>query len=201
MRAVMPPLDPSWPIFRIDELIGRCVAEKDSERPTSAILVDQLKHLNILPGSGPMIRDIAWKHLSPPPTAVRVPFWCHETYCTLCRRLLKAGGVEYVNDFDTVREYHSRQLTQEGPLPGMPPSMDMSRLASSQISSVQFLRANGERRDAAVVCVRAQAALNGTRADGKEVARRVLNGMSFEKAVALVRREKLEEVQEDSEED
>jgi hypothetical protein len=79
--------------------------------------------------------------------------------------------------------------------------MDMSRLASSQISSVQFLRANGERRDAAVVCVRAQAALNGTRADGKEVARRVLNGMSFEKAVALVRREKLEEVQEDSEED
>ena len=148
-----------------------------------------------------MIRDIAWKHLSPPLTDLRVPFWYHETSCTLCRRLLKAGGVEYVNDFDTVREYHTRRLTQEGPLPGMPPLMDMSRLASSQISSVQFLRANGERRDVAVVCVRAQAALNGTEADGKDVAWRVLKGMSFEQAVALVRRKKLEEVQEDSEED
>ena len=150
-----------------------------------------------------MIRDIAYKHLSPRFTSVRVPFWYHETFCPLCRRLLKAGGVGYVNDFDSVRGNRIRGLTQEGslPVPGMPPLIDMSRLASSQIDPVQLLRANGERKDAAVVCVRAQAALNGTEADGKDVAWRVLKGMSFEQAVALVRRKKLEEVQEDSEED
>ena len=80
----------------------------------------------------------------------------------------------------------------------------MIALSRAQIHSVQFLRADGEDKETAIICVRAIAALRGvdvTFADGKEVASRVSKGASFDQAVARVRQRKLEEAQDDSEDE
>lgn len=198
MDAVMPQPDPmryrpTHAIFGINALIERCMQLEDTQRPTSVIIIDELKRRNVLPqGRGSMIRDIAYQHLFRPIAQVRGPFWSHETNCTLCSRLLKAGGVFYVADLDRVRGERYQRRTPHDPVPAMPPSMDMSRLGSSQIDSVQSLRASGERRDLAILCVRAKAALRGTMADGRKVVSLISEGLSFQVAVAQVHQSKLE---------
>lgn len=163
------------------------------------MIIDQLKRLNILQGRDSMILDSAYHHLSPPITRVREPFWGHETYCPLCRRLLKAGGVSYVNDFDRVRiERCGKPMLNES-LPAMPDSMNTSGLSDEQMRLVQSERANGWSKDMAIVCARAKFALRGDDEDGEEVASLVSRGMRFEQAVAQVRQRMLEDAQDDSE--
>jgi len=148
-----------------------------------------------------MILDSAYHHLSPPIARVREPFWRHETLCPLCRRLLKAGGVGYVNDFDCVRIERCRNFMRNESVPAMPRTMETSGLSEDQIRLVLFLRANGTSKESAIVCARAKFALGGTIADGEEVARLVSRRVRFEQAVAQVRRRMLEDAQDDSEDD
>lgn len=211
MDAVMPQLGfrggpLSHAISGIRRLITRCLQREDTERPTSVMIVDNLKRMNVIPRQGSMIRDVAYLHLLPPIARMRVPFWRHETLCHLCRRLLKAGGVGYVEDFDSVRADRCRNLKPNESLPAMPRSMGMTGLSRDQSHSVQLLRANGESKETATICIWAMAALRGSIADGKEVAAHVFRGAGFQQAAALVHQRKLQEAQgntedEDSESD
>ena len=146
-----------------------------------------------------MIRDVAYLHLFPPIVRMRLSFWEHETLCYLCRRLLRAGGVAHVEEFDGVRADRCRNLKPYESLPPMPRSMVMTGLSMAQVHSVQLLRANGEGKETAIVCVRAMAALRCTISDARDVALRVSKGADFQQAVALVRQRIIREAQDDSE--
>lgn len=206
MRAVkpqpVPEQDPPTHAFLgIGTLIRRCLHQTDTQRPTSAMIIDELKRYNVIQRAVSMIQDIASQHLFSPVAEVRELFWRHETDCQLCRRLLKAGGVGYVYEFDNTRETRFRRPWPNESMPLMPPSMDMSRLSNDQIQLVQFLRAHGMRRNMAIVCVRAKSVLKGTVADGEEVALLVNKGWTFKQAIALFHQEKREEAQQDSEDE
>lgn len=209
MDAVMPQVgfranSPSQGTSGIRNLITRCLQPQGTQRPTSVTIVDELRRVNVIRRQGSMVRDVASQHLSLPIAQLREPFWSHETFCKLCRRLLKAGGVGYVEEFDRVRTDRCQRLRRNERLPATPRSMGMIGLSRAQIHSVQFLRADGEDKETAIICVRAIAALRGvdvTFADGKEVASRVSKGASFDQAVARVRQRKLEEAQDDSEDE
>lgn len=204
MDEVMPQLGSRrHPLFHvvsgINALIEQCSRSEDTQRPTSVMIIDGLKRLNILQGRDSMILDSAYHHLSPPIARLREPFWGHETLCPLCRRLLKAGGVGYVNAFDRVRIERYRKPMPNESLPAMPRSMDTSGLSDEQIRLVLFERANGWSKDLAIVCARAKFALRGDVEDGEEVALLVSRGMRFEQAVVQVRQRIYEDAQDDSE--
>jgi hypothetical protein len=132
MRAVMPMLGSgrhplSHAVIGINELIGECLQEKDTQRPTSVVIIDGLRRFNVLKRPTSMIREIAYQHLSP---HLGESFWSHETECPLCRRLLQGGGVSYVEEFDRVRAHCCQIHGRDERLPAMPRSMSMKGLST-----------------------------------------------------------------------
>ena len=116
-------------------------------------------------------------------------FWTHETSRRLCGRILKAGGVDYVDYVDRIREQINNSAIAPVPRPSRPSSAKMSTSGFTQheFEMVKHLRAEGRDMATAILCTKAITALPGTMADVKEVASLVLKGVSFEAAIMQIR--------------
>ena len=173
----------------IRQLVWQCQDQRDVLRPSSIVILENLQpHLE----SGQRIRlfrDIFKSHLQPPGAPLLADFWTHETFCQLCRRILKAGGAEYVDYVDRIRE--KINMTAGAPVlrPSYPSSanISMSGFTRPQQDMVKKFRAEGADRASAISHTTAIAALLGTTADGNEFASLMHTGISFEAAIIQIR--------------
>jgi len=159
-QAAQPqPLDATQLNEDIRQLVRQCQHLQDTLRPSSIVILEKYTGL---------FSDTFKNHLEISMFRLPADFWTHEISCRVCRRILKAGGVEYAERLDQMRE----EFTLD-PIP-----------------TVKQLRAEGEATATAILCTRAVTALPGTIADGKEVASLVIAGTSFEASIFQIRQRK-----------
>jgi hypothetical protein len=199
MAAVLPQMDSAQrqpPAMAqlyedIRQLVGQCQHIRDTLRPSSLVILKTLQPQLRSQDHIGLFGYILESHLRPPGAPLPADFWTHETFCRLCRRILKAGGAEYVDHVDQIREEIDLTAAVPVPRPSHPSSanMTMSDFTGLQHKRVKRFRAQGADRASAILCTKAIAALPGTYADGSEVALLVHKGFSFEAAIIQVRQQ------------
>jgi hypothetical protein len=209
LRCVIPQLDPKnratgnvLVTNTIKRLFAACTQVNDALRPTSAMIIDQLKScMDQSRGPASLIQVSAHSHLR----SIPQDFWNHEMVCQLCRRMLRAGGAAYVDAFDKVREECNQRARPPIPRPAYPSIMTMSGLGLDQTRMVKDLRAGGESTVNAIICVRAMAAFSGSLDDLKGILPAIVSaiqaGKSINAAVAEAQLEESDEEEDDEDDD
>jgi hypothetical protein len=199
MAAVLPQIDsaqrqPQRPIAvaqlnnDIRQLVRQCQHHQDTPRPSSIVMLENLQPCSESQKHNGPFRDVFEEHLR---HQIPEELWTHEITCRLCRRILKAGGVEYVDLIDRIRGAFSLSSTVTRRFASSfhhsSALMSMSEFTEHEHEMVKQLRAEGEATATAILCTKAVTALPGTIADGKEVASLVLAGVSFKTAIVQIR--------------
>jgi hypothetical protein len=199
MAAVLPQIDsaqrqPQRPIAvaqlnnDIRQLVRQCQHHQDTLRPSSIVVLENLQPCSESQKHNGPFRDIFEEHLR---HQIPEELWTHEITCRLCHRILKAGGVEYVDLIDRIRGAFSLSSTVTRRFASSfhhsSALMSMSEFTEHEHEMVKQLRAEGEATATAILCTKAVTALPGTIADGKEVASLVLAGVSFKAAIVQIR--------------